>query len=130
MVSLAFKLVQSKVLQRGLIVLVSSCYFRQVFVHYLMSVLIICKQTGSYIFQVVSEDFPLLQLVQKNNRPEKFLFVATNDWFVLAVSWSVNYFSAPNSPLFWKSCDKEEKEEKRQLWGVMLFKPMRKVFYL
>ena len=37
------KLVQSKMLQQGIFVLILSCNFRQVFIHYLMPVLIVYK---------------------------------------------------------------------------------------
>ena len=40
-----------------------------------------CKYTGGYIYLV-----SLWGLVHKKNRPEKFSFVATNDWVVLAES--------------------------------------------
>ena len=45
------KSVQSKKLQQRLFVWVSLCHFRQVFVHYLMSqILMICKKIGGYIY--------------------------------------------------------------------------------
>ena len=43
-----------------------------------------------------------LRLVHKNNRTEKFPFIATYNWIVLAVWWSVKYYFAPNSPIFQK----------------------------
>ena len=46
---------------------------------------------------------------QKNNRPEKFLFIRRNNGIVSTVQWSLKYFFAPNSPLFQKS-SVEEKE--------------------
>ena len=53
------KLVQSKPQQQRLFVLVLSFWqCRQVFVHYLMSIIIICKLTHSYIYQVASWEFP------------------------------------------------------------------------
>ena len=58
--------------------------------------------TGGYIYQVVSGEFPFTATFQKKNRAEKFPFVATNDWIVSAVWWSVKYFFL-NSPKFWQS---------------------------
>ena len=49
------KPVQSKILQQGQFVPISSCLSRQVFVHCLMSILMICKQTDDYIYQRVAE---------------------------------------------------------------------------
>ena len=37
-------------------------------------------------------EFPSLRLVQKKNRPEKYPFIATISWTVLAVWWSWNIF--------------------------------------
>ena len=47
--------------------------------------------------------------VKKNNIPEKFLLTPINNWIVLTVRWSVNYFPAPNSSIFRKDFA-EEKE--------------------
>ena len=53
------KLVQSKALQQRLFVLILGFWqCRQVFVHYLMSILMICKLTRGYIYQVASREFP------------------------------------------------------------------------
>ena len=41
--------------------------------------------------------------------PEKFLLTPINNWTVLTVRRSVNYFLAPNSSIFWKNFA-EEKE--------------------
>ena len=45
----------------------------------------------------------IYQLVQKNKRWEKFAFMETTNWIVLAAGWSVKYFFGPNSPIFRKS---------------------------
>ena len=76
-----------------------------------------CKYTGGYIYQVVSGGIPLrCELFQKKkNRPEKYPFKATDNLIVLAVRWSVKYFSAPNSPLFRKSRGGEENGVSRQM---------------
>ena len=59
---------------------------------------------------------PTLRIVpKKKNRPEKYPFKATNNLIVLAVRWSVKYFSAPNSPLFRKSRGGEENGVSRQM---------------
>ena len=63
-----------------------------------MPTLMICKQTGGYINQVVSGEFHFAATFPEKNRPEKFPFIATNSWIILAVRWSVKYFFAPNSP--------------------------------
>ena len=49
-------------------------------------------------------------LFRKKNRAEKFPFIAANNWTVLAVRWSINYFFTPNSPIIRKSCSEEEAE--------------------
>ena len=43
-----------------------------------MPTLIICKQTGGYINQVVSGEFHFAATFPEKNRPEKFPFIATN----------------------------------------------------
>ena len=93
-------------LQQGLFILLSLCDFRQVFVHYLMSILMISnkatnKRVTTFIKQSL-ENSSLLPLFQKSDRPERFPLIARNNWIVLAVPWSVKYFFAPNSPIFWK----------------------------
>ena len=50
-------------------------------------------------------NFPLHRLVQKKNRPKKFLLMATNNWNVLD-AWSVKYFFAPNFPISQKDWTK------------------------
>ena len=40
---------------------------------------------------------PSTRIVQKNNRPEKCPFIATNSWILLAVRRSVKYFFIPIS---------------------------------
>ena len=37
---------------------------------------------------------------RKTKEQKKLPFIATSNWIVLAVQWSVKYFFAPNSPLF------------------------------
>ena len=54
---------------------------------------------------------PARQLAQKKNRQEKCLFIAKNNWIVLAARWFRKHFFAPNSPLSQKSGG--EKKEKR-----------------
>ena len=61
---------------------------------------------------------PSLQLVQKKNRPEKFSFIATNNWIV-------KYYFAPNSSIFRKSPREEEDGENRQMQSVLLLKQTR-----
>ena len=76
-----------------------------------MSIFMICKETSGYIYQIVSGGLPFAATCLENlYRPETFPFIATNNWTVLAVRWSVKYFFAPNSPIFQKSCGKEEEE--------------------
>ena len=72
-------------------------------------------ESGSFIKQLSRNKVPnneflksvwkksSLWLVQKKNRPEKCTFIATNNWIVLAVWWSVKYFYAPNSLIFRKN---------------------------
>ena len=80
------KLVQSKPLQQRLFVLILGFWqCRQVFVHYLMSILMICKLTRGYIYQVASREFPFAATCsEKKNRPQKFTFYRNkklNTWF-------------------------------------------------
>ena len=99
-------------MQEGLFVVIPKFWqFRPAFVHQLLSILIICKWTCDYINQVVSGEFPFAVTCSEKNRPEKFHFIATNNWTGLAVQWSVKYFFALNSLIFWKSCTKEEEAE-------------------
>ena len=97
------KLVQSKILHQGLFVLIS-CHFRQVFIHYAILILIslILKSLGNS---------PSLWVVQKKNRLEKWPFIATNNWTVLAVPWSVKYFFDLNSPTLRKGMEKKTVEK-------------------
>ena len=64
------------------------------------------KQVATFIKSIWG--IALRRDFQKKNRPEKFPYIATNDWIVLAVSRSAEYFFASNSPLFRKS-DGEKK---------------------
>ena len=47
----------------------------------------------------------LLYRYGEKNRPEQILFIATNNWIVLAVP--LKYFSVPNSRIFRKSSEEE-----------------------
>ena len=68
---------------------------------------------------------PSLQVVQKKNRPEKFPFIATNSWIVLAVRWSGKHFFAPNSLISQKSHG-EEDGKTWHMQSILLFKKMQK----
>ena len=46
--------------------------------------------------------------------------MATTDWIVLAVCWSVKYFFALNSLIFWKNLNKEENKFQGN-WKVLCF---------
>ena len=68
--------------------------------------------TGGLIYQIVSGEFILgirlrCDLFGKNNRPDKFSFIAINNRTVLAVRWTVKYFYAPKSSIFRKSGGEE-----------------------
>ena len=67
------------------------------------------------IYQVVPEEFPIAVTCS-----EKFLFIVTYNWVVLAVLLSVKYFFAPHFPIFQKSCIVEEQDADRQLQSVIL----------
>ena len=62
------KPVQSKILQQGQFVPISSCLSRQVFVHCLMSILMICKQTDGYIYQRVAGKFSFAGTCSKKKK--------------------------------------------------------------
>ena len=69
--------------------MIQSCLFRQVFVNYLMSILIYAnKQVGTSIKMSLGHS-PSLLLVQKY-KPEKLIFIVANNWIKLAVWWSRN----------------------------------------
>ena len=51
----------------------------------LMSILVTCKWTGGSIYQVASEEFPFAATCSEKNRPQKFPFIAINNWILLAV---------------------------------------------
>ena len=53
--------------------------------------------------------------------PKNFLFIGTENWIVLAVWWSINYFFAWNSPIFWIRMAEKQEEEHRQLQCIMGF---------
>ena len=57
----------------------------------------------------MSENFPSLRHVQKNNRPEKLPFIATNNGIVFAVRRSVNYFLLQIPKYFRKVWQKKKK---------------------
>ena len=44
-------------------------------------------------------------------KSEKVPFIATNNWIILAVRWSVKYIFALSSSIFEKSCTGEEGEK-------------------
>ena len=69
------KLVQSKPLQQRLFVLILGFWqCRLVFVHYLMSNLMICKLTRVYIYQVASSEFHLAAICSEKESTQKFPF--------------------------------------------------------
>ena len=89
------KLVQSKTLQQSLYVLILE--FRQcrrVFVHYLMSILMICKKTRGYIYQVASREFSFAATYFKKEWTRKISFLQEQitEYTVLEIQFrSVNY---------------------------------------
>ena len=89
------KLVQSKIFQQGSFVLLSTWHLTQIFVRYLMCILIICRLAGLSSHSV--GEFPYAVTFQKKNRLERFPFIATNNWIVLAVRFYTKHFFAPNS---------------------------------
>ena len=101
-------------------VVIQSCLFRQVFVNYMMSILIYAnKQVGTSI-KVSLWHSPSRRLVQKC-KPEKLIFIVTNNWIKLAVWWPVKYFFAPNSSILRESFGKEEEEEEEEMAIVRLY---------
>ena len=68
------------------------------------------KQVATFIKSFLGNS-PLLHLFQEKNGPEKFLFIATNNWIVLSDWWSVKYFFAPNSLIFRKRHEKKKMEK-------------------
>ena len=97
---------------RAIVLIPGFWQFRQVFVQYLMSILITSKYTGGYIYQVSLWEIPLRgDLFRRRNRPEKCPFTVTNNWIVLALRWSVKYFFARKSPLFRKSGGEKKKKK-------------------
>ena len=86
-----------------------------------MSILMIYgKQTGGYIFLVVSGEFPLAVTCSEKKRPEKIPFIATDNWIVLAVRRCVKSFFDPNFPIFQESCGEKEDGENRQMQSAFL----------
>ena len=111
------KPVQSKIFQQGSFARVSSCSFRQVFVHYL--ILMFYKYSGGYIYQH-------LATCQEKEMTRKISFYGTTNWIVLVVRWSIKYFFAPNSPIFGKSLDEGRKQIARHSQRVEHSKQMQK----
>ena len=65
-------------------------------------------------------------LFWKRIDPKNFLFTETNNWIALAVRWSIKYFFAPNSTIFWiRLAEKQKEEEHSQLQSVMHFTQMQ-----
>ena len=118
--------VQSKMLLQEPLLATSSCHFKQVSVHYLKSILLPCKWTGGYIYQLVSWEFPFTANYSKNSRPEKFPFKATTNWTLVSSWWSVKYFFAPNSRFSRKVLTREESNVARQLQSFTLYKQTQK----
>ena len=72
--------------------------FMRIKEHYYTKMLI-----GYKNIKLVSEEFPFAATSSEKNRPERFPFMATTDWIVLAVWWSVKYIFAPIIPWYsWK----------------------------
>ena len=63
------------------------------------------KQVDTFLGNF-STEFSSLQLFEKENRPEKFPFIATNKWIFLAACWSVNNFYF-GFPIFRESGEEE-----------------------
>ena len=59
-------------------------------------------------------NFPSLWLVHKKKRPEKFPFIATNNWILLAARWSVKYFLLQIFQYSGKKCGREEEAEEEE----------------
>ena len=87
---------------------IRSYHFRQDFVHCFMSIVMICRQTGGYIYTLVSGEFHLAATCSQNkNRPEKLW----QNWIVLAVRWSLKYVFTPNSSIFRNVSSREEEKQ-------------------
>ena len=86
-----------------------------------MSISMTCKKTGKYIYQVSSSS---LSFILQKNRPEKFRFIARQNYIVLAVWWFVKYYFAPNFPIFRKS-QTEEDGGNRKMQSALLLKQMQ-----
>ena len=76
------KLVHSKPLQQRLFVPILAFWqCRQAFVHYLMSIILICTVARGYIYQVASREFPFAETCsEKEIDPKNFLFIGINNW--------------------------------------------------
>ena len=71
--------------------------FRQVFVQYLMSIMYANKHVATFINWSLGNS-PSLLLVQKNNKPENFSFLATTNWIVSIVRNFFLCYKFPNIP--------------------------------
>ena len=58
----------------------------------LMSILMYANKQVTTFMKYSLGNSLSLRLVQKKSRPEKFPFIATNNWTVMAVWWSVKHF--------------------------------------
>ena len=56
----------------------------------------------------------MLGLVQKKNRPEKFSFIVTKNWIVLAIRWSVKHF-LPQIPQYSGKVATKKKKQKKAI---------------
>ena len=54
--------------------------------------LVMSVKKSGYIYSVASGEFPFTATCSEKKRPEKFPFIASNYWIVLAVRQSLNYF--------------------------------------
>ena len=99
---------------------IRSYHFRQDFVHYFMSIVMICKQTGGYIYTLVSGEFHLAATCSQNkNRPEKYPFMAKLNCISCSMVCKVCLYSEfPNIP---ESLVKGRRKA-RQMQSVMLYK--------
>ena len=112
-------------MQQESFVLISSYDFGQVFVHYLMSALIIWKWTAGCIYQLITGEFPLAASFQKKIDQENFLLKATTNWAVIAVRWSAKYFLLQIPQYFGKVSRREENKQQVN-WKALCFKGKRK----
>ena len=108
---LSINIKKTKLVQGHFVLISGFWQFRQVFIHYIMSILMcVNKQVATFIKQSLG-NYSSRQLVPKKNKPEKYTFIATNNWIVLAARSSVKYFFP------WR-----RKEEEKQLQSVLFFR--------